>query len=83
VKKEIVVDSNEAPGSGAEVTARFALVRAVLPDFAWDLTRPWKQRVADGVKLCGKDPVRLYGVLVVETDTVRSHITTFMNKSPE
>lgn len=65
----------------ADITAKLAVVRAVLPKFEWDMTRPWKARVVDAVKKYGKSPLHLYGVMAVETETVQKHITEYLNKS--
>jgi len=72
----------EAPPAGeveeqvdfATLAAKVALVRAVIPKFEWDLTRPWKVRVAEAIKTYGKNPLYLNGILSVETETVKKHI---------
>lgn len=68
-------------GSTENTAAKLALVRAVLPKFEWDMTRPWKMRVTDAVKKYSKDPVYLYGIMAVETETVRGTITEYLAKS--
>jgi len=49
-------------------------IRAFVPDFDWDLSRPWKSRVSDAVKNHGDDPMWLKGILSVESDSVKKHI---------
>lgn len=70
-----------APAAEAEIESlpadlgqKVAFVRAVIPTFEWDMTRPWKTRVVDAVKRYGKNPLYLNGILSVETDTVKAHI---------
>ena len=58
----------------ADLGQKVQFVRAVIPTFAWDMTRPWKTRVVDAVKTYGKNPLYLNGILSVETETVKSHI---------
>lgn len=63
------------------VTAKMAMVRLVIPKFEWDLTRPWKMRVTDAVKQHGKDATYLFGIMAVETDTVKKYLTEYIQKS--
>lgn len=58
----------------ADLGQKVMLVRAVIPNFTWDMTRPWMARATDAVKRYGKNPLYLNGILSVETDTVKNHI---------
>lgn len=64
----------------ADLANKVALVRAVIPNFTWDLTRPWKARVAEALRTYSKNPLYLNGILSVESDTVKTHITKQLSK---
>lgn len=53
---------------------KLALIQTVVPNFRWDLTRPWQVRVADAVNSHSKDSPFLIAVMAVETDNVKKHI---------
>lgn len=53
---------------------KLALIQTVVPNFRWDLTRPWQERVADAVRNHSKDSPFLIAVMAVETDNVKRHI---------
>jgi hypothetical protein len=63
-----------------DLAQKVQFVRAVIPNFEWDMTRHWKARVADAVKQYGKNPLYMNGILSVETDTVKEHITQALGK---
>lgn len=65
----------------ADLGQKVQLVRAVIPTFEWDMTRPWKTRVADAMKRYGKNPLYLNGILSVEVDAVKNSIVQMMGKS--
>lgn len=62
----------------ADLGQKVQFVRAVIPNFTWDMTRHWKARAVDAVKTYGKNPLYLNGILSVETDTVKSCIAQAM-----
>jgi len=63
------------PDAAAIAEAQVAAVRAVLPDFAWDIARPWRTRVRDALALAKTKPQHLAAIRVIETDAVRKHIS--------
>jgi hypothetical protein len=65
----------------ADLGQKVLLVRAVIPNFEWDMTRPWRTRVVDAVKRYGKNPLYLNGILSVETDAVKTHIAQNLSKA--
>lgn len=79
-KVELAAEEAEEPVDLATLAAKVALVRAVIPKFEWDLTRPWKARVTDAVKTYGKNPLYLNGILSVETETVKKHIAAALSR---
>lgn len=68
-------------GTEAPVDAedRITLVRTVLPEFEWDLTRQWRVRVKEAVEKQG-DPLYLIGILAVESDAVKKHVQAALQK---
>lgn len=64
-----VADSGDSIDFG-----KLALVRAAIPDFTWDMTRPRQQRVEEAVSRFAADPLRLGGILAVEVDAVKVQI---------
>lgn len=61
------------------LAGKVALIRAVIPNFEWDMTRHWKTRATDAVKQYGKNPLYLNGILSVETEAVKQHITEYLS----
>lgn len=79
-------DSGAAPEEEEEdlpldLAQRVQMIRAVIPNFEWDMTRPWKTRVADAVKQYGSKKVYLQAILSVETDAVKNHIQRALKES--
>lgn len=64
----------------ADLFQRISMIRNVIPNFEWDMTRPWATRAADAVKRYGKNPLYLNGILAVETNAVKEHITKAISK---
>ena len=73
-------DDGEPEALPPDIGQKVMFVRAVIPNFSWDMTRPWRARVADAVKTYGKNPLYLNGILSVETDTVKTHIAQAMSR---
>lgn len=65
----------------ADLAQKVQFVRAVIPNFEWDMSRHWRARVADAVKRYGKNPLYLNGILSVETETVKAHVVNGLSKA--
>jgi hypothetical protein len=65
----------------ADLAQRVQMIRAVIPNFEWDMTRPWKTRVADAVKQYGNKKVYLQAILSVETDAVKNHVQRLLKEA--
>lgn len=65
----------------ADLAQRVQMIRAVIPNFEWDMTRPWKTRVADAVKQYGSKKVYLQAILSVETDAVKNHVQRLLKEA--
>jgi hypothetical protein len=55
--------------------AKVAMVRLAVPNFSWDMSRHWKARVKDALDNHANDFLFLNGILAVEIDSVKTHIT--------
>lgn len=65
----------------AEVQQTIAGIKMFVPDFAWNLDRPWKERVADAVDNYAEKPDWLRGILGIETPDVQRHIKAKLKKA--
>lgn len=72
VLPEAAVAPRSAPAATNTTDAILATVRTMIPDFAWDRDRPVTERVKEAVRV--KDPLRLRGILAVETPIAREAI---------
>ena len=78
----------ESSTRGEEVTEvlpsdlgqKVQFVRAVIPNFEWDMTRHWKTRGVEAVKKHGKNPLYMNGILSVETEAVKSYIAQLLTQ---
>lgn len=55
--------------------AKVAMVRLAVPNFSWDMSRHWKVRVKDALDNHANDFLFLNGILAVEAESVKTHIT--------
>ena len=75
-----VVVGDAAVVAAAETMApdaalKIAMIKMVVPNFSWDLTKHWKTRVKEAVENWSSNPLYLNGILAVETDAVKTGIT--------
>lgn len=63
----------------ADAEDRLALVRTVIPEFEWDLSRQWRLRVKDALEKQG-EPLYFIGILAVESDAVKKHVQAAIRK---
>jgi len=68
-------DPHLTPEEKAEAAdPKIEAIRAFVPDFDWDLQRPWKHRVSDAVENYADNDPWIRGILAVESDSVKKHI---------
>jgi|GEM_PF-2057884 len=83
--KEKAEERAAAPPMGStlspEIQQKIAGIKMFVPDFAWNLDRPWKARVADAVDNYAEKPDWIRGILGIETPDVQRHIKTKLKKA--
>lgn len=67
------VDEVDTPSDTALAEAKLAGIKAVLPDFDWDLNEHWRKRVSKAVEQAD-NTAYFNAIMAVETDTVKKHI---------
>lgn len=70
---EAEADDDEPLSDKALAEAKLEGIKAVLPDFDWDLSEHWRKRVSKAVGEADNTAV-FNAIMAVETDTVKKHI---------
>lgn len=74
ISAEVAEDAPLTPSDLALLNAKISGIRALIPNFEWDMTVQWRRRAKMAVEQHGDDPSYMNGIMAIETDSVKKLI---------